>query len=281
MSTAEPHDIEKLPVGKYRLVEKKAPAGFGYAEDVWFEVLDTGEIQKVEMFDKEQSVDVEKSVNVQKVKPKQQLKYTIEIVKNCSDEMLDNFTMTDKLPKYVRLKSLSTGTYNQELTYTAEYQTNKNSTWRTWKDDLKTSVNYYLTSPEGLQKGEYMTAFRFCFGSVGGRFSQEISPEYTVTVTENALGILRNQLELTAMVDGEKLIDKDETETPAEVPPKPEPITETPDDSPEFYPVPEVEYSPSVRTGDDAGIEGILGMVFISLLGFFGIRTCQKRWKRR
>ena len=83
------------------------------------------------------------------------------------------------------------------------------------------------------------------------------------------------------MVDGEKLIDKDETETPTEVPPKPEPITETPDDSPEFYPVPEVEYSPSVRTGDDAGIEGILGMAFISLLGFFGIRMCQKRWKRR
>ena len=57
VSAKEPHLIEKLPIGKYRLVEKKAPEGFGYAEEIWFEILDTGEIQSVEMFDKELSIE--------------------------------------------------------------------------------------------------------------------------------------------------------------------------------------------------------------------------------
>ena len=49
----EPHRIDYLPVGKYTLHEEQAPTEEGYvrAEDVPFEVLETGEIQKVEMKD--------------------------------------------------------------------------------------------------------------------------------------------------------------------------------------------------------------------------------------
>lgn len=50
----EPHFVEYIPVGKYVLREKLGQASiYGYvtAEDVEFEVLDTGEIQKVEMKD--------------------------------------------------------------------------------------------------------------------------------------------------------------------------------------------------------------------------------------
>lgn len=50
-STEEPHLIEKLPVGKYTLREEQAPKGYLIAEDVEFEIADTGEIQKVEMKD--------------------------------------------------------------------------------------------------------------------------------------------------------------------------------------------------------------------------------------
>ncbi|MBQ5676505.1 MAG: hypothetical protein IIV45_15810, partial [Lachnospiraceae bacterium] len=94
VSTNKPHYIEKLPIGRYRLVEKKAPSGYGYAEDVVFEIKDTGEIQTVEMLDDTQKVDVEKST-VSKVKPGDVFKYTIDIVKNCTDQKLDNFTLTD------------------------------------------------------------------------------------------------------------------------------------------------------------------------------------------
>jgi len=46
-----PHLVEKLPVGKYTLKEISAPNGYTTAENVPFEVLDTGEIQKVTMYD--------------------------------------------------------------------------------------------------------------------------------------------------------------------------------------------------------------------------------------
>jgi len=50
-STDEPHYIEMLPIGKYTLHEESAPEGYLIAEDVEFEVRDTGEIQKVTMKD--------------------------------------------------------------------------------------------------------------------------------------------------------------------------------------------------------------------------------------
>lgn len=50
-STLEPHYIEMLPVGSYTLHEESAPSGYLVAEDMTFEVKDTGEIQSVVMKD--------------------------------------------------------------------------------------------------------------------------------------------------------------------------------------------------------------------------------------
>lgn len=51
VSDKAPHMVEKLPVGTYTLREEQAPDGYLIAEEVSFEVKDTGEIQKVEMKD--------------------------------------------------------------------------------------------------------------------------------------------------------------------------------------------------------------------------------------
>lgn len=51
VSGKEPHYIEMLSIGKYTLHEESAPNGYTVAEDIPFEVLDTGEIQKVVMKD--------------------------------------------------------------------------------------------------------------------------------------------------------------------------------------------------------------------------------------
>ncbi len=54
-STTEPHYIEMLPIGKYTLREETAPSGYLVAEDVEFEVKDTGEIQTVTMKDAQEN----------------------------------------------------------------------------------------------------------------------------------------------------------------------------------------------------------------------------------
>ncbi len=50
-SEEKPHSIEMLPIGKYTLHEETAPEGYLVAEDIPFEVKNTGEIQKVVMKD--------------------------------------------------------------------------------------------------------------------------------------------------------------------------------------------------------------------------------------
>ena len=50
-SGKKPHYLEKLPVGKYTLLEETAPKGYIISSKVPFEVKDTGEIQSVKMED--------------------------------------------------------------------------------------------------------------------------------------------------------------------------------------------------------------------------------------
>ena len=59
-SAEEPHYIEMLPIGTYTLTESAPPALYMKAEDVQFEVKDTGEIQTVTMFDKPTPVVIHK-----------------------------------------------------------------------------------------------------------------------------------------------------------------------------------------------------------------------------
>ena len=55
----KPHYIEMLPIGEYILHEESAPDGYLVAEDIRFEVKNTGEIQKVTMKDEAEKPPVE------------------------------------------------------------------------------------------------------------------------------------------------------------------------------------------------------------------------------
>lgn len=64
ITTTEPHYIERIPVGKYVLRETlglASESGYVTAEDVVFDVKDTGEIQKVEMKDDHTKVEISKT----------------------------------------------------------------------------------------------------------------------------------------------------------------------------------------------------------------------------
>lgn len=50
-STDTPHRIERIPVGEYTFIEETAPFGYIIAEEITFEVEDTGVVQKVVMKD--------------------------------------------------------------------------------------------------------------------------------------------------------------------------------------------------------------------------------------
>lgn len=213
ISKEEPHYIEKLPIGKYRLVERIAPYGYGYAEDVSFEVRDDGGIQTVEMWDDVQKVEVEKST-ISLTQSGDVYKNTVDCVKNKTDARLDHFTLTDRLPEQVWLTELWTGTYNQELSYRVEYQTNGSDTWVLWAEGLDTRINHHLEAPQEWDSEEkHISAFRICFGTVEGRFEQEIGPAYLVRVRSIASGTLLNQIELFGEQDGIPHRDRDETTT--------------------------------------------------------------------
>ena len=213
ISEEEPHYIEMLPVGRYRLVEREAPYGYGYAEDVVFEVKDTGEIQKAEMLDDVQKVQVEKST-ISLTQAGDVYKNTVDCVRNKTDVKLDHFTLTDKLPEQVWLTELWTGTYNQELIYRVEYRINGGGDWILWEEGLDTGTNHHLEVPgELLTKEKHITSFRILFGTVEGQFENEICPAYLVKVDPSAQGGMLNRIELTAEQDGIPHRDRAETMT--------------------------------------------------------------------
>lgn len=72
---------------------------------------------------------------------------------------------------------MTTGTWNQDLTYSVYYKTNKSEDYILFKEDLSTQENYDLdfTTLE-LGEDEYITETMFDFGKVDVGFKESISP---------------------------------------------------------------------------------------------------------
>ena len=144
-----------------------------------FEIKTNGEIVE-KVIDNEPvdiTVDVDK-VGTVEIKPGEMVDYQFSNIANNSKIYLENFKWYDYIPTdYVRLQKMTTGTWNQKLTYNVYYKTNKTEDYILFKENLNTQENYDLdfTTLE-LADDEYIVETCYDFGKVDTGFRESISP---------------------------------------------------------------------------------------------------------
>lgn len=160
-------------------------------------------------------VDVEKNGPTQ-AKQGDIITYDFNHVGNFSNVPISNFVFGDKLPRQVRLQSLTTGTWNEELTYKIQYITNQNTNWAYIGEDYSTKENYTVDfTTLDLQDGEYVTQYRFIFGDVKEGFREEEKPTTTVKINEDLANnkIIVNDCYVNGQYVDTPLEDEDDAHT--------------------------------------------------------------------
>ena len=160
-------------------------------------------------------VDVEKNGPTQ-AKQGDIITYDFNHVGNFSNVPISNFVFGDKLPRQVRLQSITTGTWNEELTYKIQYITNQNTNWAYIGEDYNTNENYTVDFTNlNLQDGEYVTEYRFVFGDVKEGFREEEKPTATVKINEDLANnkIIVNDCYVNGQYVDTPLEDEDDAHT--------------------------------------------------------------------
>ncbi len=104
----KPHYMEMLPIGEYTLHEESAPDGYLVAEDVKFEVKDTGEIQKVSMEDDVTKVEISKTDIAGKELPGAKLS-----ILDKDGKAVESWTSENK-PHYIEMLPIGEYTLHEE-----------------------------------------------------------------------------------------------------------------------------------------------------------------------
>ena len=181
-----------LPIGRYKIREITAP-DYYQLNTTEFEVQlkVPNDVVQVEVLNNTANIStsVKKQGNTT-VTPGQQMRYDFWDICNLSNVPLENFFWHDQIPTdAVRLNVIHTGTWNQPgLTYKVTYKTNLNSSYRDLATGLLSTQSYDLdcsASRLGLASNEYITDFRFEFGTVKAGFREENRPMILVTVLPN------------------------------------------------------------------------------------------------
>ena len=181
---------EPLPLGKYVVREVTPPAFYQLnSREFTVELKVQNDVVRVEVQNSSAqiSTSVKKSGNTIVV-PGQQMRYDFSDICNLSNVPLENFYWHDELPSSVRLTTIHTGTWSQPgLTYSVTYRTNRNSAYRTLASGLLSTQSYDLDctpSKLGLAADEFITDFRFEFGTVQPGFREQDKPMILVTVNQ-------------------------------------------------------------------------------------------------
>lgn len=167
--------FDNLPIGKYKITEIESPEYYLMTKDTVYEVEleHDGDNKKVtfENTPVEIKVDIDKTSNKTEAQGNEMVTYYVDNIKNLSNVKLDNFTVTDDLPNEVRIQSVETGTYNEDLKYSVTYSTNKKDNVKL-QDNLSTKVNNKIDFTKiKLENDEYITSYSLNFGTVKIGFS--------------------------------------------------------------------------------------------------------------
>ncbi len=172
---------ELIPYGKYYAKELSTGSVYYLLNEnsFEFEIKENHEIVK-KTIDNEPTdikVDVDKEGTVE-IRPGEKVNYNFSNIANNSNVYLENFKWYDFIPTdYIRLEKMTTGTWNQDLTYDVYYKTNKSDDYILFKEDLKTTENYDLDFTKiDFTEDEYIVETCFDFGKVETGFREDIKP---------------------------------------------------------------------------------------------------------
>ena len=170
-----------IPIGKYYLKELKTGSPyFLLNENTYeFEIIKNHETVPVTVENDaiDINVEVEKKGTIE-VKPGEIVDYSFSNIANKSNIFLDTFGWIDYIPTaFIRLESMTTGTWNQDLKYNIFYKTNISEDYIIFKSNLSTKENYSLDfTTLKLADGEFITETYFDFGKVDVGFKESTSP---------------------------------------------------------------------------------------------------------
>ena len=206
-----------LPLGVYGIREITSPRHYLPDDTVFYaEIKLHNDLIQFEVLNKpvDLSVTVQKYGNFEAIVG-QTLRYDFRNISNTSTVPLDDFYFRDIIPTdAVRLDSISTGTWNQRLTYRVVYATNLRSDFRVLADRLSSqAVNEIDCRRDviGLRNGEYITEIKFEFGTVQPGFREVTQPFIICTVNDNLPNEYRftNRVDVGGRHEGEWSIAKD------------------------------------------------------------------------
>lgn len=205
-----------LTKGRYTVQEVEAGKWYILNTEKYnTEITENEQIVELYITNKSENPNIDISKNCKNtVKSNEEIDYKFTI-KNTGNTDLENFTWYDILPSdYAKITKISTGTYNQDITYDIYYKTNKKDEYMIVKKQLSSNENTYIDlSNIHLEEGEKITEIKVSFGNVKVGFENIEKPHIFMKANENLEDntIIENYTILEGYDKEYKVCDEDHT----------------------------------------------------------------------
>ncbi len=169
---------KELVIGNYKIKEIFSAKYYLLNENTYNVEIEDDRTFDIEITNDNVDIDVEiEKKGFIETQSKDNIFYNFSNIKNNSNVPLDNFTWQDTLPTTaLRVNKIYTGIWNEELTYSIWYKTNKND-YKMLVDGVNSQVNTEVDFTKAkLELDEYITEYEFRFGTVKAGFCEIEAP---------------------------------------------------------------------------------------------------------